>query len=206
MHLTGEVILLLLKYSYWVVLACALFGGEELIIFFSILAGHGFLTIWKVALIGFFGILISDVFWFIFARSNFADKFREKVRHHFLYRHASSIIEKFSHKHDYIYLALTKFLYGLRIVSIIKVSRRKKDSVWKFILNDSFAIITWGVIMLSLGWLAGRSFFYTINIFDDLHKIIILALGLIVVLYFLEAVVKKMLQKIIFRESTKPKP
>jgi membrane protein DedA with SNARE-associated domain len=56
------------------------------------------------------------------------------------------------------------------------------------------AILTWGVIMLSIGWLAGHSFFYTINIFDDVNKIIALAVGLIIGLYLVEAIIKRILQ------------
>lgn len=202
MQLTGEVILLLLSYSYLVVLVSAILGGEELIIFFSILAGHGLLSIWKVALVGFLGILASDIFWFLLARSSVASKLKDKVKGHFLYKHTNAVVERFSHKHDYVYLVLTKFLYGLRIVSIVKVSRRG-GTFSKFILNDSLAILSWAVIMLSIGWGVGKLFFTTINLFDSIHKILILAVCIIVALYLVEAVIKSVLQR---TNDYKPKP
>lgn len=194
MNLTGDIILLLIKYSYWVVLACALLGGEELIVFFSILAGHGFINIGKVAIYGFIGILLSDIFWFWIARAGFVESLKQSVKRHYIYKHANAVIERFSHKHDLIYLASTKFLYGLRIISIVKVSRRG-SKFWDFVLNDSLAILIWGSIMLTIGWVVGKTFFTTINLFDEIHKIIILALGLIAVLYVAESIVKKSLQK-----------
>lgn len=189
MHITGEAILLLVQYSYWIVLAAALFGGEELIMFFSILAGHGLLDIWKVALFGFFGILVSDIFWFFIARTALFESIKNKARGNFLYKHASNIILKFSHQNDFIYILLTKFLYGLRIISIFRVSRKKKE-FWRFLIIDSSAILIWSSIMLSIGWVIGKLFFTAINVFSEIHKLIFLALGVMIALYIIESIIK----------------
>ncbi|MBS3091560.1 VTT domain-containing protein [Candidatus Pacearchaeota archaeon] len=194
MNTLGVIILLLVQYSYWIVSLAALLGGEELLIFFSILSGHGLLSIWAVAVIGFLGILISDIFWFFIARTKTFERLKNKSKRYALYKHATNIIKKFSHENDFLYLLFTKFLYGLRIISVLRVSRRKK-SFWMFLLLDALAILIWSAIMLSLGWFIGNTFFTAINIFEDLHKIALLAISVIVALYVVESVIKKKLQR-----------
>src|SRR3989338_11494329 len=194
MNTLGVIILLLVQYSYWIVSLAALLGGEELLIFFSILSGHGLLSIWAVAVIGFLGILISDIFWFFIARTKTFERLKNKSKRYALYKHATNIIKKFSHENDFLYLLFTKFLYGLRIISVLRVSRRKK-SFWMFLLLDALAILILSAIMLFRSWFIGNTFFTAINIFEDLHKIALLAISVIVALYVVESVIKKKLQR-----------
>lgn len=199
MHVISEVILLIMKYQslvYWIILLAALLGGEELIILFALLAGYGVLNIWKVALIGFFGILVADMLWFAFARTPIFEWLKRKAKKHANghYKHANYLVEKFSHRHDFIYLFLTKFVYGLRIISIMKVSRRR-NSFFKFLSCDAPAILAWEIIVMPIGFLLGHSFFSVVNVLDDANKLVILGLLLLAVIFLVEKVIRDKLDK-----------
>jgi membrane protein DedA with SNARE-associated domain len=194
MQVISEVILLIMKYQslvYWIILLAALLGGEELIILFALLAGYGVLNIWKVSIIGFFGIIVADTLWFAFARTPIFEWIKRKAKKHAngYYKHANYLVEKFSHRHDFVYIFLTKFVYGLRIVSIMKVSRRKK-SFLKFLTCDALAILAWELIVIPIGFVLGHSFFSVVNVLDDANKLVILGILLLAVLFLVEKVIR----------------
>lgn len=197
MHIFNEILRFFILYPssmYWTVLVASLLGGEEILIFFSLLAGYGIIDIWKLSLIGFLGILVADMVWFWFARTKLFEWIKGKVKKYSHYKHANALVEKFSHKHDFVYLFLTKFVYGLRIVSIMKVSRRKK-SFFKFLVCDSLAIFSWEIIVMPLGFILGKTFFSAINILDDANKLFILGLLVLAVLFLVERVIRDKLDK-----------
>ena len=197
MNIFNEILRFFILYPssmYWTVLIASLLGGEEILIFFSLLAGYGIINIWKLSLIGFLGILVADIVWFWFARTSIFELLKNKVKKYSHYKHANALVERFSHKHDFVYLFLTKFVYGLRIVSIMKVSRRGKH-FFKFLISDSLAIISWGIIVMPLGFVLGRTFFSAINILDDANKLFILGLLVLAVLFLIERVIRDRLEK-----------
>jgi membrane protein DedA with SNARE-associated domain len=179
---------------YWIILLAALFGGEELIVFFALLSGYGILNVWKVALIGFCGILVADVLWFGFARTALFDWLKKKIGKHANYKHADYLIERFSHKNNFVYLFLTKFVYGLRIVSIMRISRMKQRFV-SFLIADALAIAVWSLIMVPIGFFLGKSFFSVVNVLDDANKIVILAVLMIAVIFLIEKIIRDKLDK-----------
>lgn len=155
--------------------------SEELLIFVAALAGRGLLQIWIVFLFGIFGILTIDTIWFVLGKSRLI----RYLKDHKMFSDKGETMGKIHHlakKHQIVSLFVTKFIYGTRVITIIYHSA-KEMPYRKFIFYDSLSVIIWALIMVTIGWLAGRGFTQILGVARGIERILAIILVVVVVLY-----------------------
>ena len=195
--LSPEMITLLMGYLPLASFIIGLIGGEEILIFFAVLAGNGAVSFWKVALFSIIGMILADTIIFNFSRSKFMlyiIKRTKKSRH---YQPIKRFLDRLDHKNHFIFLFVNRFFYGLRTLSVIKMSGKKragkKMNFKEFIGYDIPAILGWCAIMLTAGWLAGRGFTLMLNLVKDIRLALEIGLAFLLILYILENLIKNKL-------------
>ena len=175
-------------------IAGSIYPGEEAIIFFSILAGQDIISIWEVIIVGALGILLVDHILFWLGKS----KYFSKIHQWTTFKKGSRVFNKFLHKmhHEqpFLVLFLTKFIFGLRHISVLSISA-KGMKLRKFFIYDVLAFALWAVIIIPLAWLAGRGFTLGLKIVARVEKLVLLAVIVIILLYLAEWLFKKWIMK-----------
>src|SRR3989344_8544187 len=127
------------------------------VIFLSSLAGQGIFELWKVWLLAIIGILISDLIWFNLGKTNLIHKI---VRHkYFLYNFYSIkyLINKSEEKNYFIVFLTSKFVYGLKIITLMHAGR-KNMHLDDFVKYDFPVSIAWSTFLVLFGFLIGKGF------------------------------------------------
>lgn len=179
----------LAPYKLLILIIGSIYPGEEAIILFSVLAGQGFMSISQVIVIGTIGILLVDHIVFWLSRSNLASRIerwrifsRRSKRLHVL-------IHKLHKERPFLMLFITKFIYGLRYISVFYIGRKMQ---WKrFFLYDLGAFALWGAIMIPLAWLAAKGFTLGLAIAKSIERLLLLALVIVVVFYTIEWIIRR---------------
>lgn len=134
------------NYGYFAIFIGCFFEGEVVMIAGGLLASQGLLSLPNVFLIGFFGTLASDQFYFwlgrthgkkILKKTNFGNKIR-KIHNIFV-------------KHRKLLALGFRFLYGLRIVTPIMIGA--SEMKWGLFLSLNMAgVAVWALTMGTIGY------------------------------------------------------
>jgi len=188
-----EMLTFLLGYMPLICFFGALIGGEETVLLLSVLAARDFYPIWIVFVFCFLGILVADSVWFFIGRLEVVTKFKE---HKHLKGHSDKIRDfidiKFKGNH-FLLLLSTKFLYGLRIMTLMFLGRRIKFKEF-FVYNTIIAAI-WTIVIVGFGWFAGRGVGWLWDTYRSLQLLIIVGIIIIVALYILKIIGKKVAKR-----------
>ncbi len=188
-----EMLTFLLGYMPLICFFGALVGGEETVLLLSVLAARDFYPIWIVFVFCFLGILVADSVWFFVGRLKLVTKMKE---HKYFKKHSEKarnfIDNKFKGNH-FILLFSTKFLYGLRIVTLMFLGRRIKFK--EFFMYNSIIAAIWTIVIVSLGWFAGRGVGWLWDTYRNLQLLIIVGIIIIVAFYILKIIVGKIVGK-----------
>lgn len=185
-----------LPYSHFLIFLVSLVAAEEGAIFLAIISGNGLIRFWEVLVFGLLGLLLQDVLWFYFARGSIFRWIRIKLRKSGIYKRASAFVRKVRHKNSIVYLTYSKFFKGARLISVTQVARESKGLL-EFLAKDFIALLIWAVIMLPLGWFAGRGFAMALHVFRNIDGIIVTALLILLVFYLLEGVVRRFIERVL---------
>lgn len=190
--LVPYIITTLYQYGYLILFLGAVFAGEVFILAASFLAYLGYFEIGWVIVISLVGILLSDSFWyFVGSRYNglisqysrslcprrwhgFLDRIKDNFKNHF---------KKF--------LILSKFVYGIRILTIL-LAGHQKLSYHQFFIYNFFANICWLIVVVAIGLAVGFSWDYLSEVDSYLRYSII---AIIVLWLFMRWIISKILKK-----------
>lgn len=176
----------------------AIIGWEETLVVLWILVSQGVFNIWNVFIFYYIGIIVSDILWYAIGKSQAFDWFINKKFWKKIYNSGHKIISAISKKNDFQALLITKFIYWLRIPTLMYLSKQwlqiKHFLIYTFITN-----FIWSVIILLIGILAWKWLFLATSISDNLILFLFL-IGLILILFnflmkYLSFIVKKCLNK-----------
>jgi len=168
-------------------------GGEELILILAFLAAHKIFNLGNIFIFCFLGTLISDICWFLFGGflSKKVEFFRNALSK---YKHLFNIIKKISDK-NYIVLLISKFIYGVRITTIMYFGAHNLNLI-RFVLYEIFVICVWLPIVLLLGWFAGKGVSFFVNIYDNVWIMFVIVVSFIIGISFLKKYLNKEIDKI----------
>lgn len=172
----------------------AFFFGESIILSAAYLAGQQILSLQVVFWVSFLGTVISDLIWFLFG-FHFVSRLENHDKHKHNYAKAIRHVDRLVGKRPFLALLFIKFAYGTRVLTIIYLSV-KRLSFWKFVFFDSLGTIIWLIVMVSIGWFAGRG---AHNFSSSVNHIEYSILGLLILLLGLRFGLK-WIQKKIFKE------
>lgn len=161
-----------------------LLAGEEVIITLAFLSARGILSLWVVFVFCFAGILICDSFFFFIGKIKFLGKLKKISRLHITYKKIEKIVNKITGDKIILALFYTKFIFGTRIATLIYLGR--KNSFKKFIFADFIVGIMWMSVVVSLGWFAGASFYFIIDVFKNIQFAILFLVMFIIFLLLLK--------------------
>ena len=156
---------MLIQYQFLALFAGAVFFGETVILMASFLAAQGSWSVWNVFWIALVGTIVSDCVWFLLGdwimhRESFQ-------KHQAKYERLVMKLDKKIGNRPYLSLLIIKFLYGTRILTIIYLSFRK-IKFWQFLVFDFLGTSFWLVIVMAIGWLAGKGYTQVIEIFHSI--------------------------------------
>ncbi len=162
------------------------FAGEEVIMTLSFLSANGIIPIWKVFLFSFLGIVLCDTFFYALGRMKVIQNLSNSKRFTSLSKKYEPLILKLNKKGTLNLLFTTKFIFGTRILTLLYLGFRK-TKVLEFLISDLIVGVFWMVIVVSLGWFSGSSFYLILNIFKNVQ----IALLVIVILVLILVGIKK---------------
>ncbi len=161
----------------------AIIGGEETLIFLSILASHGFLNLFYLFTFFYLGILVSDTIWYFVGKSRLFNWFVNKKIISRAYLHWDRLLNAATRRNDFQALFLTKFLYGLRLPTIMYLSRERLKIKHFF----GYSLITnfiWVSAIMLIGWYAGKGISLTTSISNNIVLYLILV-GIVLLMFTL---------------------
>lgn len=159
-------------------LFAGIFTGEEVILILAFLSAQGILPLWVVFVFVPIGTFITDIFFFFIGKTKSVNKIKEWKYFSNSYKKIDTHIGKLTKEKHIFVLFYTKFIYGTRIASILFLGL-KGTSYSQFFKYNFFITILWAMIVIPLGYLAGKGYSFIINIFRSVE------LGLLFVLIFI---------------------
>lgn len=177
MILNDSVINLLSLYQLPAIFLGSFLFGETVIIAAAFLSAQGFWSPIDVFWISLVGTIASDSLWFLFGY-RIMSFFHRWERYKEQSARLLMTLENITGKRPFLSLLFIKFLYGTRILTIIYLSIRKMRFL-TFIIFDTIGSTLWLVVIISIGWLAGKSI---VNLVPFLNKFEYMLLFLVVVI------------------------
>ena len=171
----------------------AFFGGDGIILFLSSLSGQGVINFWTIILFCSLGTIASDVMWFFIGRTRLADKVISHKQFNRGYSKIERILAKYG-RSDFLLLLIVKFIYGIRIITIVYFSRERK-SFPRFVNYNSIAVLVITVFVSFLGWMAGKGIRSYVDIYENFRTAIKIIVLILVLFFILKSVIKKWLLK-----------
>jgi membrane protein DedA with SNARE-associated domain len=154
------------------------FAGEEVIMTLSFLSANGIIPIWKVFLFSFLGIVLCDTFFYALGRMKIVQNISSFKRFASLSKKYKSLILKLNKKGTLNLLFTTKFIFGTRILTLLYLGFRR-TKLLEFFISDLIVGLFWMVIVVSLGWFSGSSFYLILNIFKNVQVALLVIVLLI---------------------------
>lgn len=145
----------------------AIIGGEETLILLSILASHGHLNIGYVFLFFYLGILVSDLIWYFIGNSSIFKRIIKLKWISKIYYKWGKILNKSTKNNNFNALLFTKFLYGLRLATIMYLARERMK-IKSFIYYSIIVNFIWVLTITTIGWLTGKGISIATSITDNL--------------------------------------
>lgn len=176
-----------------VCLVGAFFGGDGIIIFLSTLSGQGLINFWTIILFCSLGTISSDLMWFFIGRTRLAEKVISNKRFNRGYSKIERLLDKYG-RSDFLLLLIVKFIYGIRIITIVYFSRERRN-FYRFLNYNSIAVVVITVFITSLGWMAGKGIRSYVNIYENFRTVIKSIVIVLVIFFILKTFIKKWLLK-----------
>ncbi len=193
-----KIIILLKGHPYILSLSAGLFAGETAIISLAILSANGFFNIWIVFVFAYIGEVVADTIYFAIARLKFFHKLNKIKKFPKTFKKTDEIIKKLSNKSIFLTLLYSKFIYGVRTLTVLFLGYKKIK--WKkFIVAECFVMLIVMSIIVPVGWFAGKGYKIAIDIFRSIE----IAITIIVISLVLFFLAKKTINKILNRKKKK---
>lgn len=147
---------LLASYQFLFIVAGSFLFGETVIItaaFLSVKMGWSPLSVFFFSLLG---TITSDSCWFMVGKY-FSDSVKKSKFWKNKYPKKRNLVRKIV-VNPKTALFYYKFLYGFRVLSILYVAGMGMPTT-DFVLFNSFGTFIWLIVIISIGWFAGRGIF-----------------------------------------------
>jgi len=169
------------------------FLSEDILLFLTILAGTNIVPLYHVLLFGFLGIMLHDTLFFFLGRSRFISYLKNFVSKD-KRKELIAFVHKYNGKGYFVLLAVSKFIYGIRAATIFYASHKEKSYLRFFIFN-TLSILLWFVVMIPLGWLAGRGFSSLLQTVTRIEKLLLVVIIGLILFYVFRTYLRKVLEK-----------
>jgi len=174
---------MLLAYQLPAIFLGAFFFGETVVITAAALSAQGIWSVFNVFWLSLAGTVISDAIWFLSGQAIFrlTNKWSKNQKK---YQSLIAKLDKITGQKPFLSLLFIKFLYGTRILTILYLSVRQ-IGFWAFVIFDTVGTIFWLVVVISIGWLAGKG---VVNFIPLVHKTEYALLAIVLVVVFFKLI------------------
>ena len=173
-------------------LAAGLFAGETVILSIAILASGGLFSIWTLLIFSYIGELIADFLYFAIGRTRLIHKLNKRKKFKIGFDKTGRVIDKLTHKNILLTLFYSKFIYGVRTLTIFFLGYRKIP--WKkFIVAEVIVMFLAVSLVVGIGYSVGQGYRIALNIFRSFE----IAITLVFLTLFISYLMKKNLIEII---------
>ncbi|RMD67537.1 hypothetical protein D6817_01300 [Candidatus Pacearchaeota archaeon] len=169
--------------AYAIVLLSAAAFGDGAIVFFSVLAAQGHMSIAFVFIFSFFGTLLGDFAWFTLSRTKLIGRYLKKRQVKNFYVHFKKVASFISAGKHFIAVVMAKFLYGTRVLTVFYLRSENIKSA-RFMAYDSVATLLWLSVLVPAAWLAGKGVSMVLESVKNVQFAIAVSLGVVIVFYF----------------------
>src|SRR3989344_2186456 len=159
------------------------FLSEDVLLFLIVFASAnniGVLYFLIVGFLGFIGILAHDSILYYLSNHHRINRIEKSLNLSKSY--LISLINRFAGNNYFIPLVFSKFIYGIRTVAVILVSRKEKR-FGSFLFYNSLATAVWLFVMLPVGYLTGKGFLFLSGNVKSLEHILAIGFIIIIVIY-----------------------
>lgn len=168
------------------------FLSEDLLLLLAIASGGSSINFWALCLFGFLGVVIHDAIIYLIAQLRPLRRWMVKLEKKEGSKPLVRFVERLGRGDYLIPLCISKFIYGTRIALILYVGHKERN-FWRFFFANTFCIFVWFVIMMPIGWLAGRGFTQVLGVVRGVEK----ALGMLVLFIILAVLLNALFKKIL---------
>ncbi len=155
------------------------FLAESIVLASSFLAAQGFWSIKTVFVFSLLGTVSCDFFWYFWGLRFL------KITHQWntclnIYDKIAFFADKVTRRSAFLMFLLMKFLYGTRFLMVIYLGAQKMRFL-KFVVYDLIVTCIWLLVVIPIGWLAGRGMYSFFLIYKNLNYVFIALIILIII-------------------------
>ncbi|KQR71707.1 hypothetical protein ASG03_03995 [Rhizobium sp. Leaf341] len=143
---------LISTYGIWAVLIGAGVEGEAVAFLGGVLAHRGLLVYWQVAAAAAFGSFVADQLFFLIGRHSARFRFVARLEATAAMRRATGLLERY----PVGFILAFRFIYGMRIISPLLISRTNISAL-RFLVLNGIAACLWGMAITAVGFLFGNA-------------------------------------------------
>lgn len=183
MTIVDQIFLFFGNYTSLVSFFGAIIGGEETLVVLAILAAHGYISILSLGIFFYLGIVVSDLMWYSLGRSRIFNWIIKRKSVSKIYYYWDKLLNKSTKGNNFQALLITKFLYGLRLPTIMYLARERMK-LKSFFFYTLIVDAIWVSAILIIGWFAGKGISLATNLSDNIILFLVL-IGVTLVLFTL---------------------
>lgn len=188
----AEIEQLLTSYQLIFILVGSFLFGETIIITAAFLSTKMGWSPISVFLLSFLGTISSDVCWFVLGKY-FSDSVKESKFWRNKYPKKRTLVRKIV-INPKIALFYYKFLYGFRVLSILYVAGMGMTTR-NFVLFNSLGVFIWLVVIISIGWFAGKGLLNVLPYVSSIEYYIFIVVLLLIAVRILSSWVGRKIVK-----------
>lgn len=173
---------LLASHSILIIFLGSFFFGETVIISAAYATAQGVWSLPMVYIVAFIGTITADIIWFL-GGQRLAHLTKRWARYQTQYEKLIVAIQKITHGRPFLIMLVIKFLYGTRILTILFLST-SHVRLRTFILFDCIGTLIWLAVMISIGWLAGKSIINIVPFLNTIEFAVTLVIIILVAIRF----------------------
>lgn len=188
----AEIEQLLTSYQFIFILVGSFLFGETIIITAAFLSTKMGWSPLSVFLLSFLGTITSDVCWFILGKY-FSDSVKDSKFWKNKYPKKRTLVKGIV-VNPKIALFYYKFLYGFRVLSIFYVADMGMTTA-DFVLFNSLGTFIWLIIIISIGWFAGKGILNVLPYVSSIEYYIFIVVLLLIAMRILASWVGRKIVK-----------
>lgn len=184
-ELLNTIISVFANYSFLICLFSGMLGGIVWLLVLAGLAANGVFSVWTLILFFYVGIVACDIGLFKFGQIKSLSYFKKHKLIYRGYQKVTCYLKKYSKNKDMVILFFSKFVYGSYAPLIMHFGRRGMKFK-KFLVSDLIINALWIIILVPIGWFAGKGLRLFLGIENNINWMILFVLLLIVILYLIK--------------------
>ena len=143
---------LISDFGIWAVFVGAGVEGEAVAFLGGVLAHRGLLVYWQVAAAAAFGSFVADQLFSVIGRHAARFRFVERLEATTAMRRATCLQDR----HPVGFVLAFRFIYGMRIISPLLISRTTISAL-RFLVLNGLAACLWAIVITAIGYLFGKA-------------------------------------------------